>query len=622
MSYGLARAASSAAAPSLLLVDLEALAPQHERDDVAARRDRRRRRGCSLRAHAAGTSSRTRACSSTIRTRVPSPGRRVELDAAAEAAHRLPHDREPEPEALGVAILAAVEAVEDVPLRLGAHADAGVLDLDRTVCPPPYARNTIRPARVCFAAFSPRFRSACSRRSRFDRRQQRRRRTRPRPRRRRRAELVGDLLQQRRERHRLDARPLLAACARASVSSARASRASRSASRSMWREETVALDGVVLRARLQHLDRADDRRQRRAQLVRRVRDELALGELAPLLLGQVVEHDQHRVALGLRRDADDARAHARRRACTCACASDASASKSPRREARAARSRATAPAAVALAEPAAEHAPRLGVREVHDEIRSTVTTPSCSRSSSMRSRSRSPSMLAERASQLPSHALEALRERAELVAEAVAKRRLEVAERDRLGRRREPAQPQRDQLREQQARRARRSRPRSRRRGAPGRSDADRRRDVGTRGSQRDERHAAASGIPTTTMPPSLVLSTRAVARAAPHAAPRLLQPARSRTTSARGAFATSRPSEPYTKQVEIEVLGDPREPLADVRPVDVLRGERRRCLRASCSRVAPERVLRAGRELRDDDRRRDGGHDARTRLRATSGRR
>ena len=84
------------------------------------------------------------------------------------------------------------------------------------------------------------------------------------------------------------AAPARRARARAS-SIARARRASRAGLALDVREEAVALDGILLRAGLQHLDRADDRRQRRAQLVRRVRDELALGELAPLLLGQVVE---------------------------------------------------------------------------------------------------------------------------------------------------------------------------------------------------------------------------------------------------------------------------------------------------------------------------------------------
>ena len=70
-------------------------------------------------------------------------------------------------------------------------------------------------------------------------------------------------------------------------------------------EETVALGGILLRARLEQLDRADDRRQRGAQLVRRVRHELALGELSPLLLGQIVDHDERPVGLGLGRNAGD-----------------------------------------------------------------------------------------------------------------------------------------------------------------------------------------------------------------------------------------------------------------------------------------------------------------------------
>ena len=61
------------------------------------------------------------------------------------------------------------------------------------------------------------------------------------------------------------------------------------------REEAVALDRVVLRARLQHLERGLDRGQRRAELVRRVRDELALGALAPLALRDVGD-DEDRVA--------------------------------------------------------------------------------------------------------------------------------------------------------------------------------------------------------------------------------------------------------------------------------------------------------------------------------------
>ena len=125
--------------------------------------------------------------------------------------------------------------------------------------------------------------------------------------------------------------------------------------------------GFVLRAALQHLDRADDRRQRRAQLVRRVRDELALGELAPLLLREVVEHDQHRVALGLRRNADErermlfVRMHVRLRERRIGL-------EEARREPA---QREGAPRLgqwIALRDANAEHAPRLRVHEVHDEV--------------------------------------------------------------------------------------------------------------------------------------------------------------------------------------------------------------------------------------------------------------
>src|SRR5207237_1421523 len=58
-------------------------------------------------------------------------GLRLELDLAAQGAHRLGDDGEAEPEATSVAALAAVEAVED-PLLLGCrNAAPGVLDLDR-----------------------------------------------------------------------------------------------------------------------------------------------------------------------------------------------------------------------------------------------------------------------------------------------------------------------------------------------------------------------------------------------------------------------------------------------------------------------------------------------------------
>ena len=62
-------------------------------------------------------------------------------------------------------------------------------------------------------------------------------------------------------------------------------------------EELVADGGLVLRAGLQHLDRGDDRRQRRAQLVRRVRRELALRPLVALALGLVRDHQDRRICL-------------------------------------------------------------------------------------------------------------------------------------------------------------------------------------------------------------------------------------------------------------------------------------------------------------------------------------
>ena len=57
---------------------------------------------------------------------------------------------------------------------------------------------------------------------------------------------------------------------------------------------------------------------------------------------------------------------------------------------------------------------------------------------------------AEPAAQLAAHPFEAVREQPELVAEAVAERRLEVALRDRFRRGRQPAQTQRDELGEEE----------------------------------------------------------------------------------------------------------------------------------------------------------------------------
>ena len=221
---------------------------------------------------------------------------------------------------------------------------------------------------VCFAAFSPRLRSACSSRSRLTIAHELRRAL-DLDRRRRRADGASSATScsSARSGTGSSARPLLAGVrAGERQQRAREAREPRGLALDVG-EEAVALDGIVLRARLQHLDGADDRRQRRAQLVRRVRDELALGELAPLLLGQVVEHDQHRVALGLRGDADE-RERVLLVGVTCACASDAAGSKSAGGEVAQREAEPRLGQRVALGEPAAEHAPRLRVREVHDEV--------------------------------------------------------------------------------------------------------------------------------------------------------------------------------------------------------------------------------------------------------------
>ena len=93
-------------------------------------------------------------------------GRGVELDPPAERPDGIPDDGETEPEALRVA-LSAVEAVEHVPLGLRRDAGTRVLYLERdrgaAACP----RRATCPPAVCFAAFSPRLRSACSSRPRL-----------------------------------------------------------------------------------------------------------------------------------------------------------------------------------------------------------------------------------------------------------------------------------------------------------------------------------------------------------------------------------------------------------------------------------------------------------------------
>ncbi len=182
----------------------------------------------------------------------------------------------------------------------------------------------------------------------------------------------------------------------------------------------------------------------------RVGDELPFRELAPLLIGQVVDDEQRPVGLGLGGDADDAvrvllvgrDVHLRRRRLLVeeSLGEVAQAECRPRLGER-----------VALAQAAAEQPPRLGVREVDDEV--LVDREDAL----VQALEQEPQTVAlrldatEGAPQLATHPVEVLREHAELVAEVVTQRRLEVAVRDRLGGRAQATQPQRDQLGEEEA---------------------------------------------------------------------------------------------------------------------------------------------------------------------------
>src|SRR5581483_10130256 len=98
----------------------------------------------------------------------------------------------------------------------------------------------------------------------------------------------------------------------------------------------------------------------------------------------------------------------------------------------------------------AEQAPRLGVRVVDDEIlvdRQDALVEALEQKLEAIALGLEP---AEGAAQLPAHPVKALRERPELVAEAVAERRLEVSLRDRLRGDAQPAQAQGDELREEE----------------------------------------------------------------------------------------------------------------------------------------------------------------------------
>ncbi len=101
--------------------------------------------------------------------------------------------------------------------------------------------------------------------------------------------------------------------------------------------------------------------------MRRVRDELALRQLAPLLLGQVLEHDHHGVALGLRRDSDQrermllvgSHVHLRERRAGV---------EEARGELAQGEGRPRLGQLVALGQPRPEHPAGLCIRELHDEL--------------------------------------------------------------------------------------------------------------------------------------------------------------------------------------------------------------------------------------------------------------
>ena len=302
---------------------------------------------------------------------------------------------------------------------------------------------------MCFAAFSPRLRRACSSRSRFASTES----------------PLGDLdvdgdagvrlelgrhvPQERRELDGLDARLLLPRVRpRERQHRAREPREPARLALDMP-EEAVALDGILLRARLEHLDRADDRRQRRAQLVRGVRDELPLGELPPLLLGQVVDDEQRPVRLGLGRDPGDpvgvllVRRHVHLRhgrpLVEEALGELAQPEALPRVRQR---------VPFASLPPSSRRASAFAKWTTRSW--SIVSTPSCSRSSSSCSRSRSASRRRNERRSWRRIRSKLWASSAELVAEPVVERGLEVAVRDRLGGRAQTTQPQRDQLREQE----------------------------------------------------------------------------------------------------------------------------------------------------------------------------
>ena len=192
--------------------------------------------------------------------------------------------------------LDAVEAVEDALLHGRRDARAGVGDLDRRlravlrraqhdlaldgVLDARCRRGSRRPARRCRAA-RPRRPAAGSRRAA------------PRP-------SAGTLAAAISRSSPLSStgsrcRFSCCVCARARIRSELESRVSRVAWRPIRSMKRSRLSGSSCAPDLQRLDRARDRGHRRAQLVRGVGDELALGLAAPLLLGDVGEHEHDEI---------------------------------------------------------------------------------------------------------------------------------------------------------------------------------------------------------------------------------------------------------------------------------------------------------------------------------------
>ena len=213
---------------------------------------------------------------------------------------------------------------------------------------------------------------------------------------------------------------------------------------------------------------------------------------------------------------------------------------------------------------------------------------------------------AERAAQLPAHPVEVVRERAELVAEAVVQRRLEVAERDRLGRERTAGAAA--------ARSAARAASPTRTPITPAITPARSAwsltmpiavGDVGPR-AERDERAApCVAGAPTTNDP----AVRRACAEVASPASARALHAPRAR--DARRPCARARaPSASKSSRSSCRCARASRRGRRAAPGVDVLRG-RVRARRARALRAWPRNAFSERSEnCDDDDRGRGRGHD------------